>query len=118
MVKKTTENVVDGGKNKKGQFVRGHKKLGGRQKGTKNHDGLGAVLQMLKDLVSEKKNINRIKSSMQEAINKRPLHFYHTYIMPLLPKSIAIDPGEGNDMTIILSNKGRSTKKQTSRESQ
>ena len=95
MAKKSTKKVAKSGKNAKGQFVRGHKKLGGRDKGVKNHDGLTAVLNMLKGLISEEKNLELLKNEMQMAFNEHPLGFYYKFIMPLYPKSINLDtPGD------------------------
>ena len=63
----------------------------GRPKGSKNRDGLGSVLQMLKDLVTEKKNMDKIKKAMQTAINKNPLGFYYRFVMPLYSKTIDLN---------------------------
>lgn len=67
----------------------------GRPKGAKNHDGLTAVLNMLKGLISEEKNLETLKNEMQMAFNKHPLGFYYKFVMPLFPKNVDLNvPGD------------------------
>lgn len=90
--------------NKKGKFKKGNNaNPNGRPKGSKNHDGLQAVLNMLKGLISEDKNLEKLKNEMQTAFNKHPLGFYYKFIMPLLPKNIEI-PLDAGSVNIILNN--------------
>ena len=73
----------------------------GRPPGSKNHDGLQAVLTMLKDLVSREDNIKKIETAMQEALDKQPLGFYYKFVMPMLPKTVDLAGSEGGIMYII-----------------
>jgi hypothetical protein len=98
--KSTTKLVADSGKNKKGQFINGHKKLGGRTKGTKNHNGLGIVFDLLEDFIIEGKNLERLKEDFQKKFNQNPTGFYFKLIMPMLPKNINI---EGGPLSVIIS---------------
>lgn len=83
----------------KGKFVNGHHV--GRPQGSKNHNGLNAVLNMLKELVSKEDNLEKIKVAMQKALNEQPLGFYYKFIMPLFPKNVDIDLGA--EITYIIS---------------
>ena len=67
----------------------------GRPKGVKNHDGLQAVLNMFKDLISKESNLKKLEKAMQLAFDKQPLYFYSKYVMPILPRDIKLDtPGD------------------------
>ena len=66
----------------------------GRPKGSKNHDGLNDVLNMLKDFISDKKNLEALKKDFQQKFNSNPSGFYYKMVMPLLPKTIDINPSE------------------------
>jgi hypothetical protein len=72
----------------------------GRPKGSKNHDGLGAVLTMLKDLVSEEKNLKKLREHFQILFDQSPAGFCSKFILPLLPKNINLDPGAIRSITI------------------
>jgi len=63
----------------------------GRPPGSKNHDGLGTVLQMLKDMVSEKQNIETLRIHMQTMFDKNPTGFFVKILMPLFPKTVSVD---------------------------
>ncbi|MBA7484604.1 hypothetical protein ES707_20134 [subsurface metagenome] len=75
----------------------------GRPKGVKNHDGLTAVLNMLKGLISEDKNLKQLKNEMQVAFNKHPLGFYYKFVMPLFPKNVDI-PLDVDTVNFIFNN--------------
>ena len=74
----------------------------GRKKGSKNHRGLSAVLSMLENLVSEEKNLNKLKKDFQEAFDRNPKKFYYKFIMPLLPKNIKHDFNEDTPIQIVI----------------
>ena len=102
--RKTTKKVVSSGKNPKGQFTKGHKKSGGRQQGTKNHDGLQVVLNMLKEFIADQKNLDKLKKDFQKKFNSNPSGFFYKMVMPLLPKNVDITSG-GEDLIRMLSEK-------------
>ena len=102
MAKKSSKKDANRGRD--GKFVKGRSKTGGRNKGVKNHDGLQAVLNMLKGLISKEKNLKLLESKMQAALNANPLGFYYKYVMPLLPKNIVLESDEDNPINFIFNN--------------
>ena len=77
---------------KPGQFRPGQSgNPDGRPTGSKNHDGLQAVLSMLKDLVSKDDNLKKLEETLQEELNKHPMRFYRSIVMPLFPRNISIE---------------------------
>ena len=82
-------------RDKQGKFIKGQSgNPKGKQPGTKNHDGLNDVLNMLKDFISDKKNLEALKKDFQQKFNSNPSGFYYKMVMPLLPKTIDINPSE------------------------
>ena len=98
MVKKTPNN----GRRPNGDFAEGNHFGKGRPKGVKNHDGLQVVLDMLKDLIAEEKNIKTLQTTFQKELDQNPLRFYKTIIMPLLPRNIALAGDVNATIQIIL----------------
>ena len=76
------------GRDVKGRFTEGNM---GKPKGSKNHDGLQAVLSMLKDLVSKDDNLKKLETTLQEELDKHPMRFYRSIVMPLFPRNISIE---------------------------
>lgn len=90
--------------NKKGKFKKGNNaNPNGRPKGAKNHDGLQAVLNMFKDLISKESNLKKLEIALQANFDKQPLYFYYKYVMPILPKNIEI-PVDASSISIIFNN--------------
>lgn len=106
MVKTSTKNrrVVKIHKHGKHPNSIANLKHTGRPKGTKNHDGLQVVLNMLKDFIEEKNNLEKLKKDFQKKFNSNPSGFYYKMIMPLLPKNVDITSG-GEDLIRMLSEK-------------
>lgn len=75
----------------------------GRPKGSKNHDGLNDVLNMLKDFISDKKNIEALKKDFQTKFNSNPSGFFYKMVMPLLPKNIDVT-SDGELINFVFNN--------------
>ena len=82
-------------------FQKGHDKIGGREKGSLNHNGLTACLNTLKEVVSREDNIKLLKTHFDKALKKSPLDFYYKFVMPLLPKNIDIGLKEDTLASLI-----------------
>jgi len=88
----------------------------GRPKGIKNHDGLQAVLKMLKDFISTEDNLLKLRNDFQLKFDKNPTKFYSSLIMPLISKTIDIDTPKTEDaidrLEFILSGRYEQQSKQ------
>lgn len=97
-------SVKKSDRNEKGKFKPGNPGGPGRPKGSRNHDGLNVVLDMLKGFISDKKNILTLKNDFQVKFDKNPTRFYSSLIMPLLPKTIDIETSQVENAISRLEN--------------
>lgn len=101
MADKSSKKDVDRGKD--GKFTKGRSKTGGRDKGVKNHDGLTEVLNLLKDFISTKDNLEKLRVDFQKKFDSNPSGFYYKMVMPLLPKNIILGDKD-HPVSIIFNN--------------
>jgi len=84
-------------------FKKGHKKTGGRTKGTPNHNGLVEAINIITSIWEKEKNKQKFRKACQDDFNTDPIKFFMKLGLPLTPKDINLDvSGELETIATII----------------